>query len=248
MSQCLDARESFRICRLGSAGRANLIDSAGRRCWMSQASRASLDGRFGCDKVPCVIPPLIVVTGAAATGKSTLARALQIELVRKGDFWHVLPVDLFARGLSLAWFSFRSHQGRFADRGFVYGRGEGDGVDLRLGPDARRLLAAFHRSVAAVVQSGLQVICEGIVYDEEDWLDWCQAVAGIPTFWIRLSAPLAVLEAREQGDRTRIFRGLARGMNSRAVSGKYDLEADTSVEAAQAIVYRILRALRSEQR
>jgi chloramphenicol 3-O phosphotransferase len=185
---------------------------------------------------------LIAITGPAAAGKSTLARALQAEFSARGALWLTFELDGFARGLPRDWIGLAGRRGRFADRGFIYVRGSDGSIALTLGPDGRRVLAAFHRSVAAVVRSGVGVICETIVYDDEDWSDWQNALGGIIQCWVKLGAPLAVLEAREQADRTRLFQGLARGMSARKPVGTFDIEADTAEEAAGAIAQRIVAA------
>ena len=187
---------------------------------------------------------LIALTGPAAVGKSTLARALQSELVSRGELWLVVELDMFARGLSREWIAFGERQGRHAERGFTYARTHDGSIDLKLGPDGRSVLAAFHRSVAAIVKSGVGVVCETIVYDDEDWRDWSEALGDVPTCWVKLGAPLATLEERENADRTRVFRGLARGMSARRPVGSYDFEVDTSAEAASAIARRIIASLR----
>jgi chloramphenicol 3-O phosphotransferase len=188
---------------------------------------------------------LIAITGPAAVGKSTVARDLQSELIRSGELWLVIELDTFARGLSRDWISFGRHQGRYAERGFVYARGQDGSIELRVGPDGRSVLAAFHRSVAAIARSGVGVICETIVYDDDDWRDWSESLCDISVCWVKLSAPLPTLEAREDADRTRVFQGLARGMSARQSVGKYDLEADTGAEAASAIAHRIITWTRS---
>jgi chloramphenicol 3-O phosphotransferase len=194
---------------------------------------------------------LIAITGPAAAGKSTVARAVQAELARRGELWIVHELDLFGRGLSREWIAMGSHRGAHADRGFVYARAADGSIALELGPDGRRVLAAFHRSVAAVARSGLGIVCETIVYDDEDWRDWCAALEGVASCWVRLGAPLATLAERERADRTRLLQGLARGMSARPPAGRFDVEADTAAEAPDEIVARILAgrfaALRGEQ-
>ena len=182
---------------------------------------------------------LIIITGPAASGKSTIAKGLQAELARDGDLWLVMELDVFGRALPRDWISVGTHQGRYAQRGFVYKRTDDDSIELFLGADGRRVLAAFHRSMAAIVKSGMNVICETVVYDDDDWKDWCEKLSGISSCWVKLSAPIGVLQDREQADRSRIFQGLARGMSARKPAGAFDIEADTASEDVSAIVRRI---------
>jgi chloramphenicol 3-O phosphotransferase len=185
---------------------------------------------------------LIAITGPAAAGKSTVARAVQAALARRGELWLVLELDLFGRGLSRDWVAMGPHRGAHAERGFVYARAADGSIALELGPDGRRVLAAFHRSVAAAARSGIGVVCETIVYDAEDWRDWCDALEGVASCWVRLGAPLATLEDRERADRTRVFQGLARGMSARPQVGRFDVEADTASERPEAIAELVLAA------
>jgi chloramphenicol 3-O-phosphotransferase len=187
---------------------------------------------------------LIVVTGPAAVGKSTVTKALQKELTRANELWLAIELDVFARSLPRPWIAWGDYRGRNAAQGFVYARRPDGSLQLELGADGRRVLAAFHRSVAAVVGSGVSAICETVVYDEVDWDDWSAALKGIRPCWVRLTAPSSVLEARES-ERAEMARGLGRGMAARPSVGNYDVEADTSTEATESIVARIVESVRS---
>jgi chloramphenicol 3-O-phosphotransferase len=182
---------------------------------------------------------LIVIIGPAAVGKSTVARALQKALVCDGALWLLIELDVFARSLPREWMAIGAHQGRYAERGFVYERASDGGLGLDIGRDGRRVLGAFHRSVASVVKSGVNVICETIVFDEEDWNDWSLCLEAISVRWVKLSAPAAVLETREKANRSGPFQGLAEGMMARRPVGAFDIEADTSREDLGSIVRRI---------
>ncbi len=182
---------------------------------------------------------LIVITGPAAVGKSTLAKALQAERSNRGELWLAVELDVFARALPRDWIAIGGRAGRYAERGFIYSRAADGSIELALGVDARRMLSAFHRSVAATVNSGVSVVCETIVYDDADWNDWTDALTGIAPCWVKLSAPLAALERRE-ADRPPLFQGLAQGMAARSPVGKYAVEADTATETVDGIVERVM--------
>jgi chloramphenicol 3-O-phosphotransferase len=190
---------------------------------------------------------LIIITGPAAVGKSTLARGLQTHFGRDGQHWLVFELDSFGRGVPREWIAFEKHVGRSAARGFIYGPVASGGLDLTLGIDGRRVLAAFHRAVAATVSSGMDVICEAIVYDDADHRDWLDALGDIEATWVRLDASIDLLEERERADRTRLFQGLARGMSARPKVGTYDVEGDSGVQTVDELVERTLESVVRKQ-
>ena len=63
---------------------------------------------------------VVVLTGPPASGKSTLARALQGKLSALGSPWLYNGVDAFADSLRRDWSSFEGNGGQFAERGFTY--------------------------------------------------------------------------------------------------------------------------------
>jgi chloramphenicol 3-O-phosphotransferase len=188
---------------------------------------------------------VVGITGPAAAGKSTVAKALQAELVRDGELWLVVELDTFGRSLPREWISLGEREGRHADLGFIYSRGDDGGIELRLGADARRVLHAFHGAVAAMAKSDVNVICETILYDDADWADWLDALGDTRMCWVKLSAPLATLESREKADRNAAFLGLAKGMSARPSVGDFNILADTEAEEIGAIVERIALTVRN---
>jgi chloramphenicol 3-O-phosphotransferase len=184
---------------------------------------------------------VILIVGPAAVGKSTLAKALHRDLVRGGELWLLMQIDPFVTAsLSSEWVGWSKHRGAYAERGFAYARAADGSLALELGTDGRRVLQAFHRAVAAVVTSGVNVVCETLVYDEDDWAHWRASLQGVETCWVRLAAPLTELERRERADRHRSAHGLAEGMLARPPVGRYDIEADTSTDTVDTIVRRIV--------
>ena len=132
---------------------------------------------------------LIAITGPAAVGKSTIARALQAELSRRGELWLVLELDLFGRGLSRDWIAMGARRGAHAERGFVYARAADGTIALELGPDGRRVLAAFHRSVAAAARDGRRLRDDRLRRGGLARL--VRGAGGRPSCWVKLGAPLA---------------------------------------------------------
>jgi len=190
---------------------------------------------------------LIIVSGPAAAGKSTLVRSLQARFSREGEHWLILELDSFGRGVPPDWIALGKHTGRSADKGFIYGPVASGGLDFTVGADGRRVLAAFHRAVAAVVASGMDVLCESIVYDDADYRDWLVALGETKATWVRLSASIELLEERERGDRSRVFQGLARGMSARPTIGTYDLEGDSGTQSVDELVERTIESLVRKQ-
>jgi chloramphenicol 3-O-phosphotransferase len=186
---------------------------------------------------------LIVITGPAAAGKSTLARALQSHFARHDELWLVFELDAFGRGMPRDWIALGKHRGEHAAQGFDYVRSDDRSLELILGSDGRRVLASFHRAVAAAVRSGVNVVCETIVYDDDDWNDWADALRDIRTCWVRLSASLAVIDAREKAERAPLFHGLGRGMSARLANGTFSVEADTGTESTNTVVERVVASL-----
>ncbi len=186
---------------------------------------------------------VIVISGPAASGKSTLARALQKRFSRDDQLWMLLELDTFGRGVPRDWIALGDRVGRHSARGFTYGSAASGGLDLTLGADGRRVLGAFHRAVAAAAASGVHVICEAIVYDDADWQDWLEALGDLDVIWVRLHASVDVLEQRERADRSRIFQGLARGMSARAAVGAWDVEGDSGIQSVDELVERVAELL-----
>ncbi len=186
---------------------------------------------------------LIVITGPAAVGKSLVAKTLQSKLSGNGSLWLLVQIDSFAKSLYRDWFKFDTNHSPYAERGFEFKRDNDGGLRRIIGSDGRLILSAFHRSVAAIVNSGVSVVCETIVCDDDDWRDWSEVLDGIQAFWVKLSAPLTILEARKKAERPPMLHGLAQGNLEEKPVGQYNLELDTSTDTVDTIVELIINEL-----
>lgn len=170
---------------------------------------------------------VVILNGGSSSGKTSLSRAFRTARNATGDFWLGLGFDAFFAGLPDEWYGFGDHQGTFSHLGmrtFV----TDEGLITEFGTIGRRMMEAYHESVAASARAGLQVIVDEVLFDRESWEGWQTSLDGIDTTWVGLVCDPDVAEAREvaRGDRT---AGKAR--ESAAFAHRhatYDLVIDTA--------------------
>lgn len=119
------------------------------------------------------------------------------------------------------------------------------GLASEAGAMGHRLVHGMHRAIAALSQSGLNVLADHVLV-EPDWvMDCAQLFAGLPAYLIGIRCPLEVLEQRERDRRDRTL-GQARLQFERAHAHRvYDLEVDTSTDSAEECARRIANHLNS---
>jgi chloramphenicol 3-O phosphotransferase len=150
---------------------------------------------------------VIVLNGVSSAGKSTLAAEMQTQLVARSSCWVILGIDDFLGKLPAPWVRYRE-PGAHADEGVSFVR-VGDDIVFRAGPVGRALLTGYRRAVAAVVRSGVNVIVDEVVLDDEAWAQWESELSALDPFWVRVDCPIEVCEARERARSDRL-PGLAR--------------------------------------
>jgi chloramphenicol 3-O phosphotransferase len=163
---------------------------------------------------------IIVLNGVGSSGKSATARALQemasIPLLHfsMDSFLEMLPERLF----------------NHAD-GLTFKASQVDGkpiISIEVGQVGRKLLSGMRHAVAAMAHQGNSLIVDDVMLNDEA-TEYRALLDGYEVRFVRLNAPLDVLEEREglRGDRD---IGLARGQYDIISRGDgYDLEVDTSV-------------------
>ena len=174
-----------------------------------------------------------MLNGASSAGKSTLALALQAELEARGEPWVIFSWDDFVPRLPDRWRGVPSDIGDLSADGCRYTVVRASPMEalLVVGDVGRRLLAGYHRAVAALAVAGVNVIVEEVMITEEEWSDWAHALVGLDVCWVAVRCDVDVLEMREveRGDR---YAGLARGTaNIVHLYAVYDLDVDTSASS-----------------
>ena len=181
---------------------------------------------------------VIVLNGTSSAGKSTLAAEMQHQLVARRSCWVILGIDDFLGKLPAPWVRYRE-AGDHAAEGVSFVR-VGRDIVFRAGPVGRALLGGYRRSVAAVVRSGVNVIVDEVVLDEEAWDQWESELRALDPFWVRVDCPIEVCEERERARSDRL-PGLARSQSTVVHRHPhYGVAVDTSkaspAELAQAVL------------
>jgi chloramphenicol 3-O phosphotransferase len=182
---------------------------------------------------------LIILNGVSSSGKTTLASALQAELVRVGECWIVIGIDDFIAKLPPEWVRAGGHVGEFADAGIAVDVVDGQ-VEWRVGPIGVQVFGAYRSSVAAAARAGLNVIVDEVIMSEEDWRAWVAELDGLDVLWVRVGIDLETVEARERDRGDRVV-GLARsqlGVVHRFP--RYGVEVDTAVMDPQSAAAAVL--------
>ena len=167
---------------------------------------------------------IILLNGASSSGKSTLAKALQLRL--PAPFWHysidhLVSADVLPRG--------RIESGEFPWPGM-----------------RQPFFLGFHTSIPALASAGNHLIVEHIV-ESQAWMDrLVRLLSGFDVFFVGLHCPLEELERRER------VRGNRRAGEAKADFevthnfGAYDFEC-WSTEPVDDVALRVLEAWRERR-
>jgi chloramphenicol 3-O phosphotransferase len=171
---------------------------------------------------------LVILNGVSSAGKTTLASGLVEARALLGELWLLIGIDDAISKLPAAW----------QDLGWITGRGaharDGmwfestpQGTRLRLGPVAHQLFDLYHRAVAMAVRSGVNVVVDEVVVDQDTLASWHVALDGLDATWVAVHCPREVAEwrERERGDRPPGMAAAQHDVVHRGIA--YDLEIDT---------------------
>ncbi len=170
------------------------------------------------------LPDVILLNGASSSGKSTLARALQMALPEpflnySSDLLvdgGILPqVDRITNDTHWSWNVLRP-----------------------------KFFQGFHRSIPALVSSGNRVVVEHVI-EHESWLhELVQLLRTFSVFYVGIMCPLTEIESRERsrGDRY-IGEGKSHIEDGVHTWSEYDLVVDTHDLETNENVASILAAL-----
>ncbi|MCK9794624.1 hypothetical protein M1843_12790 [Isoptericola sp. 4D.3] len=115
-------------------------------------------------------------------------------------------------------------------------------AQIRYGDAGRRLLDGQRAAVRALLDTGNDIVLDEMPVDRTILPAWRQGLSGYRTWWVRLVAPLAVVEEREAYRTHGRHLGNARGHLDIADGEPFDLTVDTSARSPAEIAETILAA------
>lgn len=182
---------------------------------------------------------IILLNGTSSAGKTSIARELQRRLpephlhVGIDHFFAMLPPRYLGNAPP-------------ADEGFRWippAAGSDAGTRIEIGPVGHRLIAGYHRAVAALAAAGSHLIVDDVLLDPSWLRDWVDVLAPFRVLFVGVRCPLPEVERRERerGDRA---PGQARGHFELVhTHGSYDVEVDTSRASPADCATHIIEAL-----
>jgi chloramphenicol 3-O phosphotransferase len=181
---------------------------------------------------------IILLNGTSSAGKTSIARELQRRLPE--PYLHT-GIDYFFRMLPPRYLG----EAPPADERFLWlpPTNCDGGMAIQVGPVGQRMIAGYHRAVAALAAAGNHVIVDEVLLDPAWLRDWVEVLATSAALFVGVRCPLDVVEQRERerGDRA---VGQARGHFAIVhVHGGYDVEIDTSRTDPAGCAEQIIEAL-----
>lgn len=167
---------------------------------------------------------IIHLNGTSSSGKSTIARALQEMLdepyLHTGidHFLEHYPSRMIAHSDGIDPRSADGWLAVFQDDALV---------EVRIGPLGYQLIGAMYRAIAALAESGINVIVDDVIYDPHVLQIAVETLQQCDVFFVGIRCALEVAERRERARGNRA-RGGARTFHDRVhQNALYDLEVDS---------------------
>ena len=187
---------------------------------------------------------VVVLNGTSSAGKTSTAFAFQRERAAAGECWLVVGLDDFLAKLPGRWVEVGQWVGSLAEQGIRL-ETEGDRANFHIGELARRLMRAYRRAIREMALAGLDVVVDEVSLEQDEWLDWCDALHGLDPVWVAVRCDVEVAVQREsaRGDRA---IGLVRGQTERVHRfPAYEIELDTTVMPIDDVARRLQAQLQA---
>jgi chloramphenicol 3-O phosphotransferase len=138
---------------------------------------------------------VIILNGPSSVGKSSIVKAFQLQ---QKTPWLATGIDhLYVGVIPPHWLDDKPEHHAIMTIKTTEDQ-DGKIVTAVFGPEGKKVIKGMHRAIAAYAHAGNNVIVDYIKY-EPAWLEDLQnALSGIKTLWVKVTAPLDVIIKREK--------------------------------------------------
>ena len=189
---------------------------------------------------------IIFLNGTSSAGKTTLSHKLQ-EMLEE-PYVH-MALDQFRDGLPDKYRGLNSPPGTTGSRGLNVVPvidGETAYTSIQFGEDGKKMLRGMRRAIAAMVNSGNNVIIDDIILSCEFLDDYVEVFSGLKVIFVGVHCPLSMIDKREAARPGR-FPGTAAGhFEVCHAHGDYDIEVDTSIDQPQQCAEQVVTFIRKQ--
>lgn len=191
---------------------------------------------------------IVFMIGTGSAGKTSIAKALQKKLDQP---YLYAPTDAFVSMLPSSYIEAEPQH----KQGIYYVRDTSQSelrTYVKLGPIAQKLTTGIVRAIAGLASAGLNIICEGVIWEKEIIQEAARGWNNFRVFFIHINPSLELIEARESqrkdwfGGGERI-KGLVRTSYEtiQSFGNIYDLEIDTTEMTADQAAEKIIDYMQS---
>lgn len=174
---------------------------------------------------------IIILNGASSAGKTSLLRALQVQLAEPfldagiDKFIWMLPERYLERPL---WDDVL-------------------GLAIESGQTGHRLFLAMHRAIAALSTAGMNVVADHVLVEPEWARDCANLLGDLPAYLIGVHCSLEVLVERERSRKNRTLGQAAAQFPVVHAYCAYDCVVDTSRFSADECAHQVIQHIESRE-
>lgn len=142
------------------------------------------------DQEPATI---VFMIGTPSSGKTSIAKALQKQLIQP---YLYAPTDTFVSMLPSSYIELEPQhkQGIY----FIKDTSQSElRTYAKLGPVAQKLKTGLLRAIAGLASAGLNIICEGVIWEKAMLQEAAREWNNFRVFFIHINPSLALIETRE---------------------------------------------------
>jgi chloramphenicol 3-O phosphotransferase len=190
---------------------------------------------------PTTSGTVIILNGPSSVGKTSIIKAFQ---AKQSAPWLSTGIDNFFVGVLPPKFYLEDQpEHRLVMHGVASEDKEGKLFTLDIGPEGQKVIKGMHRAIAVYAHAGNNVIVDYIQYDPAWIADLKEALHGVKTIWVGVTASLASIQQREK-KRGTSPEGHARSHYHTVHQGiTYDLMIDTDVVSPEQSADQIIKFL-----